>query len=240
MAVCTSDGVGLEGLRRPTSRARNTSRWAIFFLKQCARARLHLNSRANNTWCHKIMQHTAGDDCTDMKWYVVKVQSNREKSIRESLIRRIKRDGMESFFGQVLVPTEKHVESKSGKNRVTEQKLFPGYLLVQMILNEETWFLVRNISGVGDFTGASGRPASMHDSEINSILSRQLMAAPTAPSKQLNCRTGDAVTINDGAFSGFKGMVDSVDNGSGKVTVLIEIFGRPTPVDLESWQVGKD
>lgn len=186
------------------------------------------------------MQEKPDDDFTDMKWYVVKVQSNREKSIRDSLIRRIKRDGMDAFFGQVLVPIEKHVESKSGKNRVTEQKLFPGYLLVQMILNEETWFLVRNTSGVGDFTGATGRPAPMHDSEIDGILSRQHLAAPIIPVKQLNCRIGDTVTIKDGAFTGFKGQVDSVDDGNGKVTVLIEIFGRPTPVDLESWQVGTD
>lgn len=186
------------------------------------------------------MNNTAGRECAEMKWYVVKVQSNREKSIRDSLIRRIKRDGMDSLFGQVLVPIERHLESRSGKTRVTEQKLFPGYLLVQMVLNEETWFLVRNTSGVGDFTGAAGRPAPMHDSEIDGILSRQLLAAPIAPAKQSDCRAGDTIIIKDGAFSGFKGLVDSVDDGGGKVTVLIEIFGRPTPVDLESWQVGKE
>ncbi|MEK6258893.1 MAG: transcription termination/antitermination protein NusG [Planctomycetota bacterium] len=175
-----------------------------------------------------------------MKWYVVKVQSNREKSVRDSLVRRINRDGMESLFGQVLIPVEKHVESKAGKNRVTEQKLFPGYLLVQMVLNEDTWFLVRNTSGVGDFTGASGHPAPMHDSEIDSILSRQVSSVPLPLSRQLNYSAGDSVTIKDGAFSGFKGIVDSVDESSSKVTVLIEIFGRPTPVDLESWQVAVD
>ena len=186
------------------------------------------------------MHNAAGVESTDMKWYVVKVQSNREKSIRDSLIRHIKRDGMDSLFGQVLVPVEKHVENKSGKNRITEQKLFPGYLLVQMVLNEETWFLVRNTNGVGDFTGAAGRPAPMHDSEIDNILSRQVSVAPLSPTRQLNYRAGDSVTIKDGAFSGFKGVVDSVDDNSAKVTVLIEIFGRPTPVDLESWQVTVD
>jgi transcription termination/antitermination protein NusG len=189
-------------------------------------------------WCNTIMQNAADVQCTDMKWYVVKVQSNREKSVRDSLLRRIKRDGMESFFGQILVPVERHVENKSGKNRVTEQKLFPGYLLVQMVLNEDTWFLVRNTGGVGDFTGAAGHPAPMHDAEIESILSRQVAAtAPVPIARQLNYAAGDSVTIKDGAFSGFKGVVDSVDVGNAKVTVLIEIFGRPTPVDLESWQV---
>lgn len=196
--------------------------------------------RACNTRWHIIMNNAAAVESTEMKWYVVKVQSNREKSIRDSLIRRIKRDEMESLFGQVLVPVEKHVENKSGKNRVTEQKLFPGYLLVQMVLNEETWFLVRNTNGVGDFTGAAGHPAAMHDSEIDGILSRQISTQPISPVKQLNYRAGDSVTIKDGAFSSFKGVVDSVDEATYKVTVLIEIFGRPTPVELESWQVTID
>jgi len=174
----------------------------------------------------------------DMKWYVIKVQSNREKSIRDSLARRVKRDGMESMFGQIVVPVEKIVDSKSGKKRVTEQKLFPGYLIVEMILNEETWFLVRSISGVGDFTGAAGHPMPMHESEVSRILVRQESNAPLPAIQVSSFQTGDSVTIKNGAFEGFKGVVDSIDDSSCKVTVLIEIFGRPTPVDLESWQIG--
>ena len=177
---------------------------------------------------------------SEMKWYVIKVQSNREKSIRDSLIRRVKREGMESMFGQVIVPVEKLVDSKSGKRRVTEQKLFPGYLLVEMQLDEDTWFLVRNINGVGDFTGSAGRPIPMHESEISRILARQESDLPLPAATVSNFRAGDSITIKDGAFDGFKGLVDSIDDSSGKVTVLIEIFGRPTPIDLDTWQLGVD
>ena len=183
------------------------------------------------------MSEVKGTKQSEMKWYVIKVQSNREKSIRDSLIRRIKRDGMESMFGQIVVPVEKIVDKKSGKSRITEQKLFPGYLIVEMILDEETWFLVRNISGVGDFTGSSGRPIPMHEEEISRILVRQETSVPIPAVPVSIFRSGDSVIIKDGAFDGFKGLVDSVDDCSSKVTVLIEIFGRPTPINLESWQL---
>src|SRR5262245_7625866 len=99
----------------------------------------------------------------ELKWYVLKVQTNREKSIREALQRRIHRDGMESSFGQIVIATEKVMETKSGKKRVIERKLYPGYLFIQMILNDETWYLVRDTSGVGDFTGAGGVPTPMDE-----------------------------------------------------------------------------
>ena len=175
-----------------------------------------------------------------MQWYVIKVQSNREKSIRDSLIRRIRREGMESMFGQIVVPVEKIVDNKSGTRRVTEQKLFPGYLIVEMILDEDTWFLVRNISGVGDFTGSSGQPVPMQAAEISRILARQESSTPLPAVPVSVVRSGDSVTIKDGAFNGFKGLVDSVDDSSCKATVLIEIFGRPTPIELESWQLTID
>ena len=104
------------------------------------------------------------------KWYVLKVQTNREKSIKENLERRIKRDEMESSFGRIVIPTEKIVETKSGKRRVVERKMYPGYLFIQLLLNDETWYLVRDTSGVGDFTGAGGLPTPMEDSEIDRML----------------------------------------------------------------------
>ena len=94
----------------------------------------------------------------EMQWFVLKVQSNREKSIRDSLLRRIKREGLEELFGEIVIPTEKVVETKGGKKKVKEQKLYPGYMMIHMVLNEETWYLVRDTSGVGDFTGAAGKP----------------------------------------------------------------------------------
>ena len=119
----------------------------------------------------------------------------------------------------------------------TEQKLFPGYLLIQMVLNDDTWFLVRNVSGVGDFTGTSGRPSPLDDAEAVKIVQRQ-QAVVAEPARNLPVfGLGDSVKICDGGFNGFTGVVGGVDNSSGRVSVLIEIFGRPTPVDLEFWQV---
>ena len=183
------------------------------------------------------MEKIAEHESNDMKWYVVKVQSNREKTIRDSLRRRIIRDGAEVMFGEVLVPVEKRLESTAGKTRIVEHKLFPGYLLIHMVLNEETWFLVRDTTGVGDFTGPAGRPAPMHESEIGAIITRQSAVAPSVAKRKAAFSSGDVVLINDGAFSGFNGTVDSVDDSNEKVTVLIDIFGRPTPVDLECWQL---
>jgi len=175
-----------------------------------------------------------------MQWYVVKVQSNREKTISEALRRRIARDGAEALFGQVLVPVEKRAENTSGKTRVVEHKLFPGYILIQMILNDDTWFMVRDTSGVGDFTGPAGTPAIMSEAEIDAILSRQSVASPAMIKKQSSFNTGDTVTIKDGAFAGFNGVVESIDSSGDKISVLIEIFGRPTPVVLECWQLAKE
>lgn len=179
------------------------------------------------------------DEASDyvMKWYVVKVQSNREKSIRDSIQRRVRRDGLDSFFGEIVIAVERVVDSKSGKKRITEQKLFPGYLMVQMCLTEESWFLVRSVSGVGDFTGASGKPTALDDAEAAKILRHQ-QGTVEVPSHVLPAfKAGDVVKICDGAFDGFTGSVGGVDVAVNRVTVLIEIFGRPTPVDLELWQV---
>jgi len=183
------------------------------------------------------MQDFAKIENPEMKWYVVKVQSNREKSVRDTLAKRVKRDGLQPFFGEIIVPMEKVVENKAGKKKVTEQKLFPGYLIVQMILNEETWYLVRSTGGVGDFTGTAGNPVALPDAEVNRILSLGDSSAPQPVAAKTGLKSGDSVKIREGAFEGFTGMIDSVDESSGKITVLIEIFGRPTPVDLEAWQV---
>jgi transcriptional antiterminator NusG len=174
-----------------------------------------------------------------MHWYVLKVQSNREKSIRESLLRRIKREGLESNFGEIIIPTEKVAETKGGKKRVTERKLYPGYIMIQMVLTEETWYLVRDTSGVGDFTGAAGKPIAMQEHEIARMLGRE-GAKEVEPAKiKIDFSPGDTVKIKEGTFESFEGTIDAIDEASGKITVLIEIFGRSTPVELEYWQVEK-
>ena len=172
------------------------------------------------------------------QWYVLKVQSNRERTIRDSLVRRIRQEGLEEFFGEIVIPTEKVVETKSGKKRVSEQKLYPGYLMVQMELNDDTWYLVRSTSGVGDFTGSAGKPIPMQDTEIKKMLGREQSKKEEAPLKvKMEFQSGDHVKIKEGAFESFEGTIEAIDDASGKITVLIQIFGRPTPVDLEYWQV---
>lgn len=175
---------------------------------------------------------------TGRQWYVLKVQSNREKSIRDSLVRRIRQEGLEEFFGEIVIPTEKIVETKSGKKKVTEQKLYPGYLMVQMDLNDDTWYLVRSTGGVGDFTGSAGKPIPMQDHEIQRMLGRQEGRKDDGPLKvKVDFQSGDHVKIKEGAFESFEGTIEAIDEANGKITVLIQIFGRPTPVDLEYWQV---
>lgn len=172
------------------------------------------------------------------KWYVLKVQTNREKSIKENLERRIRRDSLETSFGRIVIPTEKIVETKSGKRRVVERKMYPGYLFIQLILNDETWYLVRDTSGVGDFTGTGGVPTPMDDGEIDRML--QVEEAHDEPAKiKIQLSRGDVVKIKEGTFDTFEGSIESIDETSGKIIVLIEIFGRSTPVELEYWQVEK-
>lgn len=177
------------------------------------------------------------DDSPKMLWYVLKVQSNREKSIRENLQRRIKRDGLDEYFGEITIPTEVVMETKGGKKKKVERKLYHGYIMIQMVLNEETWYLVRETSGVGDFTGAARQPQPMQDHEIARMLGSQ-SAKSTEPAKvKIDFQRGDTVKIKEGTFESFEGSVDAIDEASGRVTVLIEIFGRSTPVELEYWQV---
>lgn len=174
----------------------------------------------------------------DFKWFVLKVQTNREKSIREALQRRIQRDGMGESFGQIVIATEKVMETKGGKKKVVERKLYPGYLFIQMILNDETWYLVRDTSGVGDFTGAGGLPTAMEESEISRLIRQEESVHEPAKIK-IPLSRGDVVKIKEGTFENFEGSVDAIDEASGKISVLIEIFGRSTPVELEYWQVEK-
>jgi transcriptional antiterminator NusG len=173
-----------------------------------------------------------------MEWYILKVQSNREESIKDGLLRRVKREGLDRYFGEVIIPTEKVTEVKGGKKRVMKRKLYPGYLVVQMEINDDTWFLVRETTGIGDFTGAAGRPAPMLAHEVSRILARQEEKSEKAPKLNIAFKPGDQVKINDGTFENFEGHVESIDETNGRVTVMINIFGRSTPVQFEYWQLG--
>lgn len=173
----------------------------------------------------------------DRQWYILKVQSNREDSIRETLLRRISLQGLDRFFGDVVVPKEQVTEFKGGKKRVVSRKLYPGYILVNMILNDETWYLVRETGGIGDFTGSAGRPSPMLPQDVAKLLNKAEEKTAEAPRLKINFKKGDRVKINEGTFENFEGEVEQIDEANGRVTVMLSIFGRSTPVDIEYWQI---
>jgi transcriptional antiterminator NusG len=173
----------------------------------------------------------------DRQWYILKVQSNREDSIRETLLRRIQMQGLDKFFGEVVVPKEQVTEFKGGKKRVVWRKLYPGYILVNMLLNDETWYLVRETGGIGDFTGSAGRPSPMLPQDVAKLLNKAEVKADEAPRLKIAFKKGDRVKINEGTFENFEGEVEQIDEANGRVTVMLSIFGRSTPVDIEYWQI---
>lgn len=182
-------------------------------------------------------EEVADEDVPPMDWYILKVQSNREDTIREALLRRVKVDGQEEMFGEVIVPTEMVTEFKNGKKKVVKRKLYPGYIMIQMAVNDDTWFLVRDTPGIGDFTGAGGKPIPMQEHEVSRLLAKQEEKTTEAPKLQISFKAGDRVKINEGTFENFEGEVDAIDEANGRVTVMINIFGRSTPVELEYWQI---
>ena len=174
---------------------------------------------------------------TEKGWYILKVQSNRERSIAEALRRKIAIEGLEEYFGDVIVPTEKVTEFKGGKKKVVERKLYPGYIVVSMCINDDTWFAVRETSGIGDFTGSGGKPTPMQAHEVARIVHQEEEEHDDAPKLDIRFKIKDRVKIKEGTFEGFEGDVNDIDEASGRVTVMINIFSRSTPVELEYWQI---
>ena len=179
----------------------------------------------------------AEPDEIKMDWYILKVQSNREKSIAAALERKIAVEGLQEYFGEVVVPVEKVTEFKGGKKKVVNRKLYPGYIVVHMCINDDTWFAVRETSGIGDFTGSGGKPTPMLPHEVARIVQTEEEETEEAPKLNINFKIGDQVKVNDGNFESFEGEVSAIDEHSGRITVMINIFGRSTPVELEYWQV---
>ncbi len=184
-----------------------------------------------------IMMEEVPEEEIRMDWYILKVQSNRERSIAEALERKMKIEGLDRFFDQVIVPTEKVTEFKGGKKKVVERKLYPGYIVVHMHINDDTWFAVRETSGVGDFTGAGGKPTPMLAHEVARIIQTEEEETSEAPKLDIRFASGDKVKVKEGNFENFEGEVNTIDEASGRVTVMINIFGRSTPVELEYWQI---
>lgn len=179
------------------------------------------------------------EDDIEMDWYILKVAVNREGTVRDNLERRVKVAGLERYFGEIVVPVEETTEfNKDGKKRTVRKKLFPGYVVINMAINEESWFLVRETPGIGDFTGAAGKPAPLPPEEIQRILKKQDGDdADAKPVAALKYKVDDKVRVKDGYFQNFEGDIESVDEANGRVTVLLEVFGRKTPVELGHWEV---
>jgi transcriptional antiterminator NusG len=176
----------------------------------------------------------------NLLWYVVKVQSGREESIKEAIERRVKIEGLQDSFGQIVIPTEKVSEMRKNKRYIRERKLLPGYLMVHVEFNEHMLYLFRETSGVGDFVGAglNKKPLPMSENEIKKWI-RSPDGTTTAPTevKASPFSEGDKVKVKDGMFSGMEGVVKTVMEAKGAVVVELTIFGRPVPVELEYWQV---
>ena len=173
------------------------------------------------------------------RWYVVHAYSGMEKSVQRALTERINRAGMQEQFGQILVPTEEVVDMKNGHKSVTERRFFPGYVLVEMEMTDETWHLVKNTAKVTGFIGGkSNRPTPLPQREVDSLL-RQMQEGAEKPRPKVLYEVGEMVRIKEGPFTDFNGSVEEVNYEKSKVRVSVMIFGRATPVELEFSQVEK-
>jgi len=173
----------------------------------------------------------------NMRWYVVKVQSGREESIKEAIERRVKIEGLQECFGEIIIPTEKVTEMRGGKRVVKERKLYPGYLMVNLEFNDKMLYLFRETSGVGDFVGGGVNkpPPPMSDHEVARMRGQRGERVDVAPKSKFD--KGDKVKVKDGTFAGMEGEVKELLEGKGAIRVELTIFGRPVPVELEYWQV---
>ncbi|OZI15907.1 transcription termination/antitermination protein NusG [Bordetella genomosp. 7] len=173
------------------------------------------------------------------RWYVVHVYSGMEKSVHKALLERIERAALQTSFGRILVPSEEVVEMKGGQKSISERRIFPGYVLVEMDLTDETWHLVKNTNRVTGFLGGSGnRPTPISEKEVEKILS-QMEEGVEKPRPKILFEVGEMVRVKEGPFADFNGNVEEVNYEKSKVRVSVTIFGRATPVELDFSQVEK-
>jgi transcriptional antiterminator NusG len=170
------------------------------------------------------------------QWFVLRVASGQEDRVRRGLEARVKAKGIEERVPRILVPTETVTEIKGGRKRTQKRKIYPGYVIVEMEMDEPTWFLIRETPGVGDFIGAHGRPEPMSQEEVDKLLG-QVEKETERPRLKIEFSKGDAVKIKEGPFENYDGVIDEVDPKKGSVRVIITVFNRPTSVELGYWQV---
>lgn len=174
----------------------------------------------------------------ELKWYIVHTYSGFEKKVQKTLEERISALGQKEYFGQILVPTEQVVELKQGQKRTSSRKFYPGYILVQMALTDDTWHTVRNTSKVTGFVGGEIKPSPIPDDEAERIL-QQIQDGINKPKSKFKFEFGDEIKVVDGPFNNFQGTVEEVKEDKEKLRVLITVFGRPTPIELDFVQVIK-
>ncbi|MGH7163087.1 MAG: transcription termination/antitermination protein NusG [Planctomycetota bacterium] len=170
------------------------------------------------------------------QWYVLRVASGQEDRVRRGLESRVKARGLETKIPRILVPTESVTEMKGAAKRTVRRKIYPGYVIVELELDDATWSLIRETPGVGDFMGAHGKPEPMAVEEVSKLLG-QVQKDADKPKLKIEFKKGDAVKIKDGPFENYDGVVDDVDAKKGTVKVTITVFNRPTSVELGYWQV---
>lgn len=173
---------------------------------------------------------------SDHLWYVIHTYSGYETKVRDSLMERMAAEGKADKITEVLVPSEEIVELKKGKRRVSERKIFPGYILVKMELNDETWHVVRETPKITGFVGGRTKPTPLSEAEVQGIID-QTRSDTGKPKPKVLFRVGESVRVIDGPFTNFVGMVDDVNEERGKLRVMVSIFGRSTPVELDFLQV---
>eukprot|EP01137_Pigoraptor_chileana_P027677 Opistho-2@10549 len=182
---------------------------------------------------------TDGVAAEGMRWYVVHAYSGMEKAAERNIIERINRAGMQDKFGRILVPTEEVVEMKNGQKRTTERKFFPGYVLVEMVMDDDTWHLVKHTNKVTGFVGgAKNRPAPISEEDVQKIVN-QMQEGTDKPRHKVEFVVGEYVRVKEGPFTDFNGTVEEVNYEKNKMRVSVTIFGRATPVELEFSQVEK-
>ncbi len=179
-----------------------------------------------------------------MQWYVLRVAANKEVQVRESLKQKVDNEGLTDIIGRIEVPVEQIKRIRGSKQTVHKRKLYPGYVFMEMEPTEDgrvperAWFMIKGTSGVGDFIGTEGIPTAMRDTDVAKML-LEAEKPEEAPSIKVEFQKGDQIKIREGAFENFEGVVDSIDTERGIVKVIVTIFGRSTPLDIEYWQIEK-
>jgi len=180
----------------------------------------------------------------DMQWYVLRVAANKEVQVKESLLQKVKMGGLTDIVGRIEVPVEAVKRVRGGRQTIHKRKLYPGYVFMEMEptndgrVPEKAWFMIKETSDVGDFIGAEGIPTPMRDTDVAKML-LEAEKPEEAPSIKVEFKKGDLIKIREGAFENFEGTVDSIDPERGLVKVIVTIFGRSTPLDIEYWQIEK-